>query len=137
METLIKSKAMKLNQYEWDPENDVIGHGAFAEVFRAKDNNGHYAALKIYREAIVKGSTGGAFQSKYTLEEEYKKGELLAHTNVIRYINLDYIVHVDSMQRTVSYPVLVMEYADAGNLSDWLKSTTTPTEAEAIRTIRE
>ncbi|MBS1521827.1 MAG: protein kinase [Bacteroidetes bacterium] len=128
---------MKLNQYEWDPENDVIGYGAFAEVFRAKDNNGHYAALKIYREAITKGSTGGVFQSKYTLEEEYKKGELLAHTNVIRYINLDYIVHVDSMQRTVSYPVLIMEYADAGNLSDWLKSTTPPTVAEAEHIIRE
>ncbi|HTD40113.1 MAG TPA: hypothetical protein VK671_05795, partial [Mucilaginibacter sp.] len=85
---------MKLNQYEWDPESDVLGNGAFAEVFKAKDNNGHYAALKIYREAIIKGSTGGGFQSKYTLEEEYKKGELLAHTNVIRYLNLDYIVHI-------------------------------------------
>jgi len=140
METLtksIKSKVMKLNQYEWDPENDVIGYGAFAEVFRARDNNGHYAALKIYREAITKGSTGGAFQNKYTLEEEYKKGELLAHTNVIRYINLDYIIHIDSMQRIVSYPVLVMEYADAGNLSDWLKSSTPPKETEAIKIARE
>ena len=73
---------MKLNQYEWDPENDVIGNGAFAEVFRAKDNNGHLVALKIYREAIAKGSTGGSFQGKYTLEQEYKKGGLLAHTNV-------------------------------------------------------
>jgi serine/threonine protein kinase len=128
---------MKLNQYEWDPESDVLGNGAFAEVFKAKDNNGHYAALKIYREAIIKGSTGGGFQSKYTLEEEYKKGELLAHTNVIRYLNLDYIVHIDSMQRKASYPVLIMEYADAGSLSGWLKSTTPPTEAEAIRITRE
>lgn len=128
---------MKLNQYEWDPESDVLGNGAFAEVFRAKDSSGHYAALKIYREAIVKGSTAGGFQSKYTLEEEYKKGELLSHTNVIRYQNLDYIVHVDSMQRTASYPVLVMEYADAGSLSGWLKSTTPPTGSEAIKITRE
>ncbi|MBS1521828.1 MAG: protein kinase [Bacteroidetes bacterium] len=126
---------MKLNQYEWDPENDVIGNGAFAEVFRAKDNNGHFVALKIYREAIAKGSTGGSFQGKYTLEQEYKKGELLAHTNVIRYLNFDYIVHTDSMQRQVSYPVLVMEYADAGNLAGWLRSTMPPTEAESVQII--
>ncbi|HEY9000839.1 MAG TPA: protein kinase [Mucilaginibacter sp.] len=126
---------MKLNQYEWDPENDVIGYGAFAEVFRAKDNNGHLVALKIYREAVAKGSTGGSFQGKYTLEQEYKKGELLAHTNVIRYLNFDYIVHTDSMQRQVSYPVLVMEYADAGSLAGWLKSTMPPTEAESVKII--
>jgi serine/threonine protein kinase len=126
---------MKLNQYEWDPENDVIGNGAFAEVFRAKDNNGHLVALKIYREAIAKGSTGGSFQGKYTLEQEYKKGELLAHTNVIRYLNFDYIIHTDSMQRQVSYPVLVMEYADAGSLAGWLRSTMPPTEAESVKII--
>jgi serine/threonine protein kinase len=128
---------MKLNQYEWDPENDVIGNGAFAEVFKAKDNNGHLVALKIYREAIAKGSTGGSFQGKYTLEQEYKKGELLAHTNVIRYLNFDYIVHTDSMQRQVSYPVLVMEYADAGSLAGWLRSTMPPTEAESVKIIMQ
>jgi len=128
---------MKLNQYEWDPENDVIGNGAFAEVFRAKDNNGHLVALKIYREAIAKGSTGGSFQGKYTLEQEYKKGELLAHTNVIRYLNFDYIIHTDSMQRQVSYPVLVMEYADAGSLAGWLRSTMPPTEAETVKIIAQ
>lgn len=128
---------MKLNQYEWDPESDVLGCGAFAEVFKAKDNNGHLVALKIYREAVVQGSTGGSFQGKYTLEQEYKKGELLAHTHVIRYISFDYIIHTDSMQRRVSYPVLIMEYADSGSLAGWLTSRMPPTEAEAVKIIRE
>ena len=141
METLtksIKSKVMKLNQYEWDPENDVIGYGTIAEVFKAKDNNGHYAALKIYREAITKGSTGGAFQNKYTLEEEYKKRRVVGPYQCDKVYQPGlYSSCGFHAARFVSYPVLVMEYADAGNLSDWLKSTNPPTEAEAIKIARE
>src|ERR1700749_1090656 len=114
---------MKLNQYQWNPETDLRGSGAFAEVFEAKDNNGDSVALKIYRESIIKASNGGSLQGKYSLQKEFSKGKLLSHTNVIRYIGLDYLVHTDVMERETSYPVLIMEYADAGSLEGRLKST--------------
>ncbi len=49
---------MKLNQYEWNPESDKIGDGSFAEVFKARDNNGDPVALKIYRSSVVQSGTG-------------------------------------------------------------------------------
>ena len=66
---------MKLNQYEWDPEKDKLAEGAFAEVFKARDTNtqNRYVAIKIYKEAISKGSSGSSSQKKYTLEKESLK----------------------------------------------------------------
>ncbi|HTD40112.1 MAG TPA: protein kinase [Mucilaginibacter sp.] len=136
METQTETTAMKLNQYEWNPALDILGKGAFAEVFRAKDHKGNNVALKIYKEAIITGSTGGSSSGKYTLEREYEKGKLLSHTNVIRYLDFDYIKYLDAMQREAKYPVLIMEYADEGSLSGWLKSTTTPTVEESLKIIR-
>lgn len=107
---------MKLNQYQWDPENDKRGEGSFAEVFEAKDNNGDSVALKVYRDSVVQSGSEGSFKGKYSLENEFSKGKHLSHTNVIRYIGLDYLVHVNVMQKESSFPVLIMEYADAGSL---------------------
>ncbi len=112
---------MKLNQYEWDPEKDWIGEGAFAEVFRARDNLDNYVALKSYTVSLAKGDNQAAFKSKYSLEAEFKKGRDLAHTNVIKYIGLDYIVHTNHMQRETNYPVLIMEYADGGSLEERIR----------------
>ncbi|HEY9000837.1 MAG TPA: protein kinase [Mucilaginibacter sp.] len=139
MESLIKTNentVMKLNQYEWDPALDILGKGAFAEVFKAKDQKGNDFALKIYTEAILEGSTGGSSHGKYTLEREYEKGKSLSHTNVIRYIDFDYMQYVDAMQRHAKYPVLIMEYADEGSLSALLR-TTQPDVQEAVRITRE
>ena len=107
---------MKLNQYQWDPQADQIGEGTFAEVFKATDNNGDPVALKIYRDSVIKGLTSGSFNGKYSLESEFAKGKHLSHTNVIRYIGFDYIVHTNFMGQQVSYPVLIMEYADTESL---------------------
>ncbi len=113
---------MKLNQYEWNPENDLIGKGAFAEVFKASAPGGHFVALKIYSEAVASTGSNGSLKGKYSLEEEFEKGYDLAHTNVIKYIGLDYIVHTDHVNRQASYPVIIMEYADAGTLEDKFKA---------------
>lgn len=128
---------MKLNQYEWDPKSDQIGEGAFADVFKAKDQYGRFVALKIYRESVIKGTTSGSIPGKYSLEQEYQKGELLSHTNVIRYLGFDFIEHIDAMGREASYPVLAMEYAEDGSLSSWLKSATPPNFNEALSIIKE
>ena len=111
---------MKLSHYEWDPENDLIAEGGFAEVFKAKDLNAdnRWVALKIYKEAVSRGTTGSTGQKKYSLEQEFAKIDGLSHTNVISFYGLDYIEHKDAMGRIASYPVLIMEYASEGTLKE-------------------
>src|SRR5690554_1173376 len=111
---------MRLGNYEWDPDADLIAAGAFAEVFRARDMNtaGRTVALKIYKEAVAKGSSGSSGQKKYTLEQEFRNVDGLSHTNIIAYYGLDYIHGQDAMGRQTSHPVLVMEYAEDGTLTD-------------------
>ncbi len=111
---------MRLNQYEWNPESDKIGDGSFAEVFKARDNNGDPVALKIYRSSVASSGTGGSLNNRYSLENEFLKGKHLSHTNVIRYIGLDYLLHKNVMQKEEKFPVLIMEFADAGSLDDRL-----------------
>ena len=127
---------MKLNQYEWDPDKDLIAEGAFAEVFRARDTNAgqRLVALKIYKEAVAKG-TGGSAQRKYTLEKEFGQMDGLSHTNIISYFGLDYIKHTDAMGRASSYPVIIMELAAEGTLTDFLKSK--PPKAEVEKVIQD
>lgn len=104
---------MKLSHYQWDPEKDLIAEGGFAEVFRAKDLNaeGRYVALKIYKEAVSRGTSGSTGQKKYSLEQEFSKIDGLSHTHLITYYGLEYITHTNAMGRNVNYPVLIMEYA--------------------------
>ncbi len=111
---------MKLSHYEWDPEKDLIAEGGFAEVFKAKDTNteNRWVALKIYKEAVSRGTTGSTGQKKYSLEQEFAKIDGLSHTNIITFYGLEYIEHKDAMGRTASYPVLIMEYAGEGTLKE-------------------
>lgn len=115
---------MKLNQYEWNPETDLIAAGAFAEVFRAKDahHQNRFVALKIYKEGIAQGTTKGTSGHTYTLEKEFRKIDGLSHTNIISFYGLDYIVSQDALGRSTRHPVIIMEYASEGTLSAFLKT---------------
>lgn len=129
---------MELGQYTWDPEQDLIAHGAFAEVFKAKDTNAsdRYVALKIYKEAVAKGTiTGDSLQKKYSLEREFSQIDSLSHTNIISFYGLDYIHHTDMMGRSSSYPVIVMELATEGTLVDFMK--TNPDRPTVIKLIQD
>src|SRR5690554_1970572 len=128
---------MRLGNYEWEPEADLIAEGAFAEVFRARDTNtaGRTVALKIYKEAVAKGSSGSSGQKKYTLEQEFHNVDGLSHTNIIAYYGLDYLHGQDAMGRQTSHPVLVMEYAEGGTLTDFLKAH--PDDAVRDKLIRD
>lgn len=109
---------MKLTNYEWDPEKDLIAQGASAEVFKAKDINTHnrYVALKIYKEAVSKSTVGGSSQKKYSLEKEFHKIDGLSHTNIITFHGLQYIQHKGVMGKTSSHPIIIMECASEGKL---------------------
>ncbi|WP_437370118.1 bifunctional serine/threonine protein kinase/MFS transporter [Maribacter litoralis] len=114
---------MKLNQYEWDPEKDKLGEGTFAEVFKAKDINANrFVALKIYKTSVKGNTSGSTEQSKYSLEQEFQNIEAVSHTNIITYHGLNYIKHTDAMGREGSYPVIIMEYANQGTLTQFLKT---------------
>lgn len=125
---------MELNQYHWDPNADFIAAGAFAEVYRARDrnNSNRFVALKIYKEGVAQGTLGNSSSNKYSLEKEFKKVDGLSHTNIISYYGLDYIKYQDALGRSVSYPVIIMEFAGGGTLLEYMKSN--PTE-EAIEKI--
>ena len=114
---------MKLNQYEWDPEKDKLGEGTFAEVIKAKDINANrFVALKIYKTSVKGNTSGSTEQSKYSLEQEFQNIEAVSHTNIITYHGLNYIKHTDAMGREGSYPVIIMEYANQGTLTQFLKT---------------
>lgn len=124
---------MELNQYKWNSEDDFLGRGTFAEVFRAHtDKGGLVVALKIATEATLEtgGSSGGSgsIRNKYRLEEEYTKGKDLSHTHIIRYWDLEYLTHIDHMNRKSRNAVLIMEYADKGSLEQKLSAGKLPEE---------
>ena len=125
---------MKLSHYEWDPEKDLIAEGGFAEVFKARDLNteGRYVALKIYKEAVSRGTQGSTGQKKYSLEQEFSKIDGLSHTHLITYYDLEYIVHKDAMGRNASYPVLIMEYAGEGTLAQAIQKGLSLEDSEKI-----
>ncbi|WP_394747143.1 WG repeat-containing protein [Spongiimicrobium salis] len=123
---------MKLNQYEWNPDTDMIATGAFAEVFKAKDihHQNRYVALKIYKEGMAKG----AADNRYTLEKEFQQIDGLSHTNIISFYGLEYLKSKDAMGRNTSYPVIIMEYATEGTLHDFLKTNPDQTTIDTLIT---
>ncbi|QLG45069.1 serine/threonine-protein kinase [Costertonia aggregata] len=118
---------MKLNQYEWNPEKDKLGEGTFAEVFKAKDvYSNRDVALKIYKTAVKGSTTGSTGKSKYSLEQEFQNIQAVSHTNIITYYGLNYIKHTDAMGREGSHPVIIMEYANQGTLTEFLRTNPQP-----------
>ena len=113
---------MRFNHYEYNPETDSLGEGAFAEVFKATDTkSGKQVALKIYKEPLTSGSTSNpnsGNKKKYSLEREFETAQDLSHTNIIRYKSLDYFESTDSFGRKSFYPTVVLEFASEGSLNN-------------------
>ncbi len=127
---------MKLSHYEWDPEKDLVAEGGFAEVFKARDLHAanRWVALKIYKEAVSRGTGGSTGQKKYSLEQEFARIDGLSHTNIVSYYGLEYLQHQDHVGRTSNYPILIMEYAGEGTLSELMQKSITP--EETLRIVR-
>jgi eukaryotic-like serine/threonine-protein kinase len=101
------------NQYEFNPETDLIAKGGFAEVYLAFDRN---LNKKVAIKRFVKdaGTAGSVIK-------EIQKSIDFNHPNIIRYFNCFTQEYKDHLGRTITEEYGVMEYANAGNLGDIIK----------------
>lgn len=96
------------NQYEFDPNADLIGSGGFARVYKAFDINLHRTvALKRFDKK----------DTKYSVLNEIRRCFDFNHTNIIRYLNCFQVENVNNFGEKEVVEFGVMEYADAGDFS--------------------
>jgi serine/threonine protein kinase len=98
------------NQYEFNPATDLIAKGGFAEVYRAHDHNLNktVAIKRFVKEAGTAGS----------VSKEIQKSIDFSHPNIIRYFNYFSKEYKDHLGRDITEEYGVMEFANAGSLSD-------------------
>jgi eukaryotic-like serine/threonine-protein kinase len=110
------------NQYEFNPETDLIAKGGFAEVYLAYDRN---LNKKVAIKRFVKdaGTAGSVIK-------EIQKSIDFNHHNIIRYFNCFTQEYKDHLGRTITEEYGVMEYANAGNLGDIISRRRKVTEEQ-------
>ena len=111
--TIYLSEKELKKRFEFDSDS-VLGEGGFAKVYKAYDKQfDEYVALKFHNVDNV---------SKYDIIREVKNSRKLSHKNIIR-VHEAYIVKTEqnSLGNT-EIQVGVLEYAEGGNLYDFLKT---------------
>jgi len=99
------------NRYEYNPQKDLLGKGAFAKVFKAYDQErNRYVALKFYQ---------GDANEKYDIIGEINRMEDIRHLNLVKYYDARSISHIGADGTETKQQVGIMEYANGGNLADW------------------
>jgi serine/threonine protein kinase len=108
------------NRYQYS-QKDLLGEGGFAQVYKAFDRQfKEYVALKFFN----KGEEG-----KYDVLHEMKDSRKFSHKNIIR-IHDAFIVKFDHTWGHSLVQVGILEYADGGNLRDFI--ATTPPESKFL-----
>ncbi|CAG0916773.1 unnamed protein product [Notodromas monacha] len=113
---MAKAQLDTIGCYQYN-SRDMIGHGAFAVVFRGKhvDNPHDIVAIKcIQKKNIAK--------SKSLLEKEIR---ILSHLTAVKHEN---IVALLDYKETSQCVYLVMEYCNGGDLGDYLQLNGTLSE---------
>jgi serine/threonine protein kinase len=111
------------NRYQYS-ENDLLGEGGFAQVYKALDKQfQEYVALKFYN----KGEQG-----KYDVLHEMKDSRKFSHPNIIR-IHDAFVVRFDHTGGHSFVQVGILEFANGGNLRDFIK--TKPTEEKFVEVL--
>ena len=101
-------------------QSDVLGEGGFARVYKAYDQQfEETVALKFYTKTDV---------DKYDIISEMKHSRKFTHKNVIRVHDACIVRFTNSFGVTEDVQVGILEFANAGNLSDFLK--TAPSEED-------
>jgi len=108
------------NRYQYS-QKDLLGEGGFAQVYKAFDRQfKEYVALKFFN----KGEEG-----KYDVLHEMKDSRKFSHKNIIR-IHDAFIVKFEHTFGHSLVQVGILEYADGGNLRDFI--ATTPPESKFL-----
>lgn len=112
------------SRYQYKP-GDLLGEGGFAQVYKAYDKQfEEYVALKFYN----KGEQG-----KYDVLHEMKDSRKFAHPNIIR-VHDAFIVRFDHTGGHSFVQVGVLEFANGGNLRDFINSS--PTEEQFVNVLK-
>ncbi|MGK7397176.1 MAG: serine/threonine-protein kinase [Candidatus Cyclobacteriaceae bacterium M3_2C_046] len=106
-------------RFEFDT-SQILGEGGFAKVYKAYDRQfDEYVALKFHH--VDK-------QSKYDIIREVKNSRKLSHKNIVRVHEAHIIKSDRGSFGATEIQVGVLEFAEGGNLYDFLK--TKPSEQE-------
>ena len=97
------------NRFEYNPNTDLIGKGAFSRVYRAIDKNVNQAvALKLHKPGPGSGHNLAL--------SEISALSSLDHANISRYIAIDALEKEDAFGETEKIQIAVTPLAEKGNI---------------------
>ena len=105
-----------VGEYEYSPK-DLIGHGAFAVVYKGRHQVRHDVTVAI--KSITKKNLA---KSQNLLEKEIK---ILKELTELQHVN---VVALMDCKETANHVFLVMEFCDGGDLADYLHAMGTLSE---------
>ncbi|WP_128548725.1 protein kinase domain-containing protein [Larkinella soli] len=110
----ISIEALK-KRYQYEHPRDLIGKGGFADVYKAYDTEDQiWVALKFYK---------GDWSSKYNVNNEIRRIKKYRHENLIEHIEAyEVISGHDIHGEPIRYQVGILEFANAGPLTEFIKS---------------
>ncbi|MEK6478369.1 serine/threonine-protein kinase [Catalinimonas sp. 4WD22] len=113
-------------RFVYDHTN-LLGEGGFAKVYKAFDRQfEETVALKFYTNTDAQ---------KYDIISEMRNSRKFTHKNIIRVHDARIVRFTNSFGITEDVQVGILEYANAGNLQDFLKSS--PSKEEFKEVIKE
>lgn len=113
------------DRYEYNPNEDKVGKGGFGMVFKAFD-------LKEYKIVALKFVQKSKIPDRYTLQKEIEKIKGLDHPNLIKYFDFFTREYTNVGGEADEMQVGVMEFANGGDLNNWLKFKADDREINAI-----
>ena len=123
-EKIVISEKDFRNRFIYD-QDSLLGEGGFAKVYKAYDRQfDETVALKFYAKTELQ---------KYDIISEMRNSRRFTHKNIIRVHDARVVRFTNSFGIAEDVQVGILEYANSGNLEDFLK--TTPSEDDFKRVV--